>query len=150
LLLGQLLAEMGMQEGLEVSWLASYGPEMGSGSAHCQVCLSNERIGSPLVSHPDVLIAMNELSLRKFAAQLEPGGLILYKSECLPADFPEPQARVICIPASEIADKLGSTKAANIVLLGARLEETDCLAPKTALSLTQTRLKESRTAGDQP
>ena len=70
LLLGQLLAEMGMREGLEVSWLPSYGPEMRSGSAHCHVCLSQERIGSPLVSHPDVLIAMNEVSLRKFAAQV--------------------------------------------------------------------------------
>jgi Pyruvate/2-oxoacid:ferredoxin oxidoreductase gamma subunit len=69
-----LLAEMGMQEGLEVSWLASYGPEMGSGSAHCQVCLSNERIGSPLVSHPDVLIAMNELSLRNSQRNLNRAG----------------------------------------------------------------------------
>ena len=66
LLLGQLLTEMGMREGLEVSWLPSYGPEMRSGSAHCHVCLSKERIGSPVISHPDVLIAMNE----DFVAQI--------------------------------------------------------------------------------
>ncbi len=72
LLLGQLLTEMGMREGLEVSWLPSYGPEMRSGSAHCHVCLSKERIGSPLISHPDVLIAMNEISLRKFARRSPP------------------------------------------------------------------------------
>src|SRR5579862_4682563 len=65
LLLGQVLAEMGMREGLEVSWLPSYGPEMRSGSAHCHVCLSKERIGSPVLSRPKVLIAMNESSLRK-------------------------------------------------------------------------------------
>ncbi len=80
LLLGQLLTEMGMREGLEVSWLPSYGPEMRSGSAHCHVCLSKKRIGSPLVSHPDVLVAMNEVSLRKFAPQVAAGGLILYNA----------------------------------------------------------------------
>ncbi|MGA7706462.1 MAG: thiamine pyrophosphate-dependent enzyme, partial [Acidobacteriaceae bacterium] len=77
LLLGQLLIEMGMREGLEVSWLPSYGPEMRSGSAHCHVCLSSEPIGSPLVSHPDVLVAMNEVSLRKFAHEVAHGGVIL-------------------------------------------------------------------------
>ena len=59
LLLGQILAEMGMRAGREVSWLPSYGPEMRSGSAHCYVCLASERVGSPLAEHPDVLIAMN-------------------------------------------------------------------------------------------
>src|ERR1700747_428597 len=94
LLLGQLLTEMGMREGLEVSWLPSYGPEMRSGSAHCHVCLSKERIGSPLISHPDVLIAMNEISLRKFASQVEPGGIILHNRDQLPAAFLLAPARV--------------------------------------------------------
>ena len=141
LLLGQLLTEMGMREGLEVSWLPSYGPEMRSGSAHCHVCLSKERIGSPLISHPDVLIAMNEISLRKFASQVAAGGLILYNRENLPTDFSMPQARVICLPASEIADKLGSTKVANIVLLGALLEETECLSPETAMGVVETKIR---------
>jgi len=141
LLLGQLLTEMGMREGLEVSWLPSYGPEMRSGSAHCHVCLSKERIGSPLISHPDVLIAMNEISLRKFASQISPGGLILYNRDSLPADFAIPQARVFCIPAAEIADKLGSTKVTNIVLLGALLEETECLSPATAMGVLETKIK---------
>src|SRR5207237_10403972 len=92
LLLGQLLSERGMQEGLEVSWLPSYGPEMRSGSAHCHVCLSTERIGAPLVSHPDVLVAMNEISLRKFAPQVEAGGLITYNRDSLPAAFRPRQA----------------------------------------------------------
>jgi Pyruvate/2-oxoacid:ferredoxin oxidoreductase gamma subunit len=141
LLLGQLLTEMGMREGLEVSWLPSYGPEMRSGSAHCHVCLSKERIGSPLISHPDVLIALNEISLRKFASQVTPGGLILYNRDSLPTDFVMPQARVICLPASEMADKLGSMKVANIVMLGALLEETECLSPETALRVVETKIK---------
>jgi len=141
LLLGQLLTEMGMREGLDVSWLPSYGPEMRSGSAHCHVCLSKERIGSPVISHPDVLIAMNEVSLRKFAPQAAAGGLIFYNNERLPADFVLPQARVICIPASAIADKLGSTKATNIVMLGALLEETECLFAETAMNVLRDKIK---------
>jgi 2-oxoisovalerate ferredoxin oxidoreductase beta subunit len=141
LLLGQLLTEMGMAEGLEVSWLPSYGPEMRSGSAHCHVCLSKERIGSPLISYPDVLIAMNELSLRKFAPQVASGGLILYNNSRLPQDFPLPQARVICIPASEMADKLGSTKVTNVVMMGALLAETECLLASTVEGVLQTKIK---------
>jgi 2-oxoisovalerate ferredoxin oxidoreductase beta subunit len=127
LTLGILVAEMGMREDIEVSWLPSYGPEMRSGSAHCHVCLSHERIGSPLITSPDVLIAMNEISLRKFSQQVAAGGIILYNRDSLPPDFSTPQARVICIPASEMADKLGSAKVMNVVMLGALLEETECL-----------------------
>ena len=141
LLLGQLLIEMGMREGLEVSWLPSYGPEMRSGSAHCHVCLSKERIGSPLISNPDVLVAMNEYSLRKFAHEVKSGGIILYNGPSLPAEFAAPDVQVVAMPAAEIADKLGSTMASNIVMLGALLEETECLAPGTALSVLEDKVK---------
>ena len=142
LLLGQLLAEMGMREGLEVSWLPSYGPEMRSGSAHCHVCLSKDRIGSPVLSRPDVLIAMNEISLRKFAGQVAAGGTIIYGLEKLPEDMTLPQAQVVCIPAAEIADKLGSAKVANVVILGALLEETECLASSTAIQVLEAKVKD--------
>ncbi len=141
LLLGQLLIEMGMREGLEVSWLPSYGPEMRSGSAHCHVCLSKERIGSPLISHPNVLVAMNEFSLRKFAPEVVSGGIILYNGASIPADFTAPEVQVLAIPAAEIADKLGSTKAANIVMMGALLEETECLLPDTAVAALKEKIK---------
>jgi 2-oxoisovalerate ferredoxin oxidoreductase beta subunit len=141
LLLGQLIAEMGMREHMEVSWLPSYGPEMRSGSAHCHVSLSHERIGSPLITHPQVLIAMNELSLRKFAAQVAPGGVIIYNRDKLPEDLVVDHARVICLPASEIADVIGSAKVANVVMLGALLEETECLPPETAMAVLQDTVK---------
>lgn len=141
LLLGQLLIEMGMREGLEVSWLPSYGPEMRSGSAHCHVCLSSEPIGSPLVSHPDVLVAMNGVSLRKFAHEVVRGGVILYNGESVPEEFSSLDVQVVAIPASAIADKLGSTKVANMVMMGALLEETECLAAATAWSVLQDKVK---------
>jgi len=141
LLLGQLLAEAGMREGLEVSWLPSYGPEMRSGSTHCHVCLSRERIGSPLISHPDVLIAMNEISLRKFAAAAPSSGLILYNGTDVPPDLGPLPCEKICVPASEIADKLGCAIVANMVLLGGFLENAGCLEPSTALAVLQTKTR---------
>jgi 2-oxoisovalerate ferredoxin oxidoreductase beta subunit len=141
LLMGQLLAEMGLREHMEVSWLPSYGPEMRSGSAHCHVTLSHDRIGTPLISQPEVLVAMNELSLHKFGSTVAAGGLILYNSTKLPAGFSAPKARVICVPASEIADGMGSAKVANVVMLGALLEETECLPPESAISVLETMVK---------
>jgi 2-oxoisovalerate ferredoxin oxidoreductase beta subunit len=141
LMLGQFLTEMGMHEGMEVSWLPSYGPEMRGGAAHCHVCLSHTRIGSPLVAHPDVLVAMNEVSLKKFAPQVRPGGLILYNRDVLPEDFTAPQARCLSVPASDIADHLGSSKVGNFVMLGALLHETGCLPEAAAYSLLETNIK---------
>ncbi len=141
LLMGQLLAEMGLREDMEVSWLPSYGPEMRSGSAHCHVTLSHDRIGTPLISQPEVLIAMNELSLHKFASSVASGGLILYNHTQPPKDFSAPQARVVCVPASEIADRLGSAKVANVVMLGALLEETECLPAESALAVLEATVR---------
>ncbi len=141
LLLGQLIAEMGMRESMEVSWLPSYGPEMRSGSAHCHVTLAHERIGSPVITRPEVLIAMNEPSLRKFAEQVAAGGLILYNRDRMPEDFSCSHARVLCVPASEIADTLGSAKVANVVMLGAMLEETECLPSEVAMSVLEATVK---------
>jgi len=141
LLLGQILAEMGMRAGREVSWLPSYGPEMRSGSAHCYVCLSSERVGSPLAEHPDVLIAMNEISLHKFAKQVGPHGTILYNNAKLPAGFPPQQAMIYCVPAAEIADALGTTKATNMVMLGALLELTHTLPKQSAFALLSAKVR---------
>ena len=141
LLMGQLLAEMGLREQMEVCWLPSYGPEMRSGSAHCYVTLSHERIGSPLSSRPEVLVAMNELSLRKFASSVVPGGLILYNADKLPADVSITHARAVCIPVSEMADRIGTAKVANVVMLGALLEETGCLPTDTAIDVLKDTVK---------
>ncbi len=140
LLLGQIIAEMGMREGREVSWLPSYGPEMRSGSAHCHVCLSNERVGSPLVDHPDVLIAMNELSLHKFVGQVSSHATILYNGTKLPENFPSQHAPIFCIPASEIADSLGTTKVTNMIMLGALLELTHALTKECAIAVLKAKI----------
>ena len=144
LLLGQILAEMGMRDGREVSWLPSYGPEMRSGSAHCHVCLSNERVGSPVIEHPDVLIAMDEPSLHKFAKQVAPHGMIIYNSDKLPEHFAAAQAQAFCVPGSEIADKLGTIKITNMVMMGALLELTHTMAIETAFAVLKMKVKNAK------
>jgi len=144
LLLGQILAEMGMRESREVSWLPSYGPEMRSGSAHCYVCLFNERVGAPLAEHPDVLVAMNEISLHKFGKLVGAHGSILYNSDKLPPGLPAMEAHIYCIPAAEIADKLGTTKATNMVMLGALLELTHTMPRETAFAVLKAKVRNAK------
>ncbi len=144
LLMGMLLAEVGMREGFHVSWLPSYGPEMRSGSANCHVCISDDRIGSPLLSTPEVLVAMNEPSIRKFGPTVAKDGLILYNQHALPEGLSALQARTLCVPASEIADGLGTAKVANIVMMGALLEETGCLPDETAMAVLDETIKNAK------
>ncbi len=127
LLLGQILAEAGLDAGLEVSWLPSYGPEMRSGTSNCHVRLSQEAVASPLVSQPNVLLALNEPSLRKFLPAMEPGGWVLYNGNEIPEDCRRADVHAIARPFSEIADGLGEARAANVVMLGALIEATRLL-----------------------
>ena len=86
LLLGEVLAEAGLDAGLEVSWLPSYGPEMRSGTSNCHVRVSKHPIDSPLVTVPNFLVAMNEPSLRKFDLSVKPGGWVIYNGDVFPED----------------------------------------------------------------
>jgi 2-oxoisovalerate ferredoxin oxidoreductase beta subunit len=122
LLMGEVLAEAGLDAGLEVSWLPSYGPEMRSGTSNCHVRLAREPIDSPLVAEPNVLVAMNEPSLRKFDANVQPGGWVIYNGESFPADCVRGDVHVLARPFTQIAHELGDARAANMVMLGALLE----------------------------
>jgi Pyruvate/2-oxoacid:ferredoxin oxidoreductase gamma subunit len=127
LLLGEVLAEAGLDAGLEVSWLPSYGPEMRSGTSNCHVRLSRQTIDSPLVASPNVLVAMNEPSLRKFIASVGPGGTILYNGDELPEDCAPNAGHAMAIPCTQAAHDLGEVRTANMVMLGAVLEATQAL-----------------------
>ncbi len=139
LLLGEMLAEAGLDAGLEVSWLPSYGPEMRSGTSNCHVRLAREPIDSPLVATPNVLVAMNEPSLRKFDAQVQAGGWVIYNGETFPAECVREDVRVLALPFTRIADELGDARIANMVMLGALLEVTGVL-PKKSIDAALYRL----------
>jgi 2-oxoisovalerate ferredoxin oxidoreductase beta subunit len=122
LLLGEVLAEAGLDAGLEVSWLPSYGPEMRSGTSNCHVRLARMAIDSPLVTAPNMLVAMNEPSLKKFYASVRPGGWILYNGDAYPADCARKDVHVLARPFTLLADELGDPRAGNMIVLGALLE----------------------------
>ena len=139
LLLGEVLAEAGLDAGLEVSWLPSYGPEMRSGTSNCHVRLSSTPIDSPLVGAPNVLIAMNEPSLRKFDKSVRPGGWILYNGDEFPADCARDDVHVLAHPFTHLADELGDARACNMTMLGALLEVTGAL-PQASIDAALRRL----------
>jgi len=143
LFLGRVLTEAGMRQGYHVCWLPSYGPEMRGGTAHCHVTISTDPIASPLVSRPSVLIALNRPSLDRFEPEVIPGGLILYDSSLIPTSPRRTDVEVLPVPATRMADQLGSAKAANMVVLGAYLGLTRIL-PVGVVIATLERMVENR------
>jgi 2-oxoisovalerate ferredoxin oxidoreductase beta subunit len=127
LLLGEVLAEAGLDAGFEVSWLPSYGPEMRSGTSNCHVRVSNQTIDSPLVTAPNILVAMNEPSLRKFDRSVCPGGWIIYNGDVFPGDCQRDDVHVLAAPFTQFAHELGDARACNMVMLGVLLEIADGL-----------------------
>jgi 2-oxoisovalerate ferredoxin oxidoreductase beta subunit len=144
LLLGEVLAGAGLDAGLEVSWLPSYGPEMRSGTSNCHVRLSRHVIDSPMVMNPNVLVAMNEPSLRKFVNSVHAGGWILYNGEEYPADCEQEGVRVLARPFTQIANELGDARAGNMVMLGALLEITGVLQDVNVDAALQRLVKNPR------
>jgi 2-oxoglutarate ferredoxin oxidoreductase subunit gamma len=131
LLAGKILAHAAMGDGLEVSWLPSYGPEMRGGTANVIVCLSSEPIGSPLVTAPRGLVAMNRPSLDKFADKVKPGGVILYNATLIDESPDRPDCRVHGIDSRALAERSGTVRAANFVMLGAWVAASGAIDPSS-------------------
>jgi 2-oxoisovalerate ferredoxin oxidoreductase beta subunit len=144
LMLGEVLAEAGLDAGYEVSWLPSYGPEMRSGTSNCHVRIGSKPVDSPIVSRPNVLLALNEPSLRKFLPTVEPGAMVLYNATELPEDCRRADIRAIAMPFTSLADGLGSAKAANIVMLGALLEAAGPLEEEYVVGALRGKVKSQR------
>lgn len=124
LLSGTLLAKAAMQEGFEVAWVPSYGPEMRGGTAYCTVVISDRPIGSPIIKNPLHLVAMNGPSLEKFAPVVKPTGVILVNTSLIAFDADREDCDVLKMPVVEIASELGNAKAANVVALAAFVART--------------------------
>ncbi|HEY3425929.1 MAG TPA: 2-oxoacid:acceptor oxidoreductase family protein [Negativicutes bacterium] len=127
MLMGQLVAYAGMLKNKQVSYIPSYGPEMRGGTANCSVIVSDELIGSPIVSEPSAVIAMNLPSLDKFEPDLQPGGTLIINSSLIQRSAKRTDITVYQVPANEIAVELGNSKVANIVILGAFIAATQAV-----------------------
>lgn len=128
LVLGQMITYAGMIEDKAVSWFPSYGPEQRGGTCNCSVVISDEEIGSPIVSRPDTAIVMNAPpSFDRFEPEVAQGGLFIYNSTLIHKQADRDDIRVVAVPANEIAEELGNARVANMVLLGSFIENTGLL-----------------------
>ena len=119
---GKFLAYKGLLEGIQVSWLPSYGPEMRGGTANCNVILSDSPVGSPIITVPDVLVAMNLPSLEKYVGAVAPGGQIYVDSSLINAKVERSDVEVFYIPATQMAKDEGIGSLANMIIVGHLLE----------------------------
>ena len=122
---GKFLAYKGLVQDKQVSWLPSYGPEMRGGTANCSVILSDTPVGSPIITTPDILVAMNLPSLQKFVDAVAPGGKIIIDSTLINVKVERSDVEVFYVPATQMAKDAGFATLANMILAGKVLKETD-------------------------
>jgi len=121
---GKVMAYAGLIDEKEISWLPSYGPEMRGGTANCSVCISDSPIGSPLVTAPNILIAMNTPSFDKFINMVVPGGKVITDSSLVKVNTARTDVEIFEIPATELSAAEDLSGLSNIIILGKVLKET--------------------------
>lgn len=131
--MGQLIAHAGMLEGKGVSWLPSYGPEQRGGTANCAVVVSDEPVGSPLVTTPSTAIVLNNPSFDKFEPRVRPGGLLIVNSSLVVRNSERKDIKIIELTATDIANNLGNARFANLILLGTFLKSSRIVSPESVL-----------------
>lgn len=142
--MGQLLAYAGMLEGKGVSWLPSYGPEQRGGTANCAVVISDEPVGSPLVTMPSTAIVLNNPSFDKFEPKVRPGGLLIIDSSLVVRNSDRKDLKVIELTATDMANDLGNARVANMILLGAFLEQTKIVTEDSVIESLKKVLSEDK------
>lgn len=131
--LGQMVAYAAMEEGREVSWLPSYGPEMRGGTAFCHVIVSDEPVGSPIITVADSVLVLNRPSLERYEGAVRPGGKLFVNSSLIPVKATRQDITVHYIPANDIAGEMGNARVAGMVMLGAYLQATGTVAAESVV-----------------
>ncbi|MCF7911644.1 MAG: 2-oxoacid:acceptor oxidoreductase family protein [Candidatus Cloacimonetes bacterium] len=134
LTIGKFLVKAGMNEGKNVSWLPSYGPEMRGGTANVSTVISDKPVGSPVVAHPDIVIALNQPSIDKFAPMLKAGGLLIYNEDMCPKGTDRTDIKVVSAPMTTIAKEIGNLKVMNMVAIGMVMGNTELVKKETMLN----------------
>ena len=131
---GKFIANKGLIEDKNVSWLPSYGPEMRGGTASCSVIVSDEQVGSPIVSNPDVLIAMNLPSLDKYEKTVKAGGIIILDSSLIERKVERTDVKAVYVPATRLASENAMPTLANMIIVGKVMKETGEYDEETILA----------------
>ena len=124
LFMGKVTAYVGLLLGKEVSWMPSYGPEMRGGTANCSVCISDEPIGSPVITQPDVLVALSLPSYNKFLHMVKPGGLLIYDDSIFTPTDRRDDVKTFALPATAMASQENLDGLASMIALGKMFKET--------------------------
>ena len=143
---GKVLAIASLMKGLEVSWLPSYGPEMRGGTANCSVTISESPIGSPIVSKPDILIALNKPSFEKYEKAAVPGSFVLVDSSLVDTKSSRGDINVFYVPATELATKAGGSSLSNIVLVVKAMKETGLFTEEEIIASLEAIIPEKKAA----
>ncbi len=140
MLMGQVLAQAGMNEDKYVTWFPSYGPEMRGGTANCTVVVSDEPVASPVVEMPTEVVAMNIPSLLKFEPKVKKDGFLFINTSVVDRKPQRKDIRIIELPANEIAENLGNVKIANMVMLGGFVQVTKCVSIDSVIEAMRYKL----------
>ena len=136
MLLGKVIAEAACVEKKFVTWLPAYGAEVRGGATNCMVIISDEEIGSPFIVQSDSMIILNDPSLQRFKSRIKDKGIMLVNSS-LVNDTSGTKAAIEKIPFTDAAFKLGNSKVANMVALGAFIAKTKLVKYKTVVGVIQ-------------
>ena len=135
MLMGQIIAYAGMMEGQQVSWFPAYGPEMRGGTANCSVIIGDEPVGTPIVTEPSIVVAMNLPSLDKFEPMLMPGGALLINNSLIERGPHRTDVKPFLVPCNDIAKELGNPKVANMVMVGAIVAASGSVSIESVLNI---------------
>ncbi len=131
LTIGKFIAQAAMKEGKNVSWLPSYGPEMRGGTANVSTVVSDEAIASPIVSYPDILVALNQPSMDKFGPSVRKGGVVIMNTSMCPHGCKRDDIDLVAAPMSDIAIEIGSTMVLNMLAIGVIIGKTGLIKYET-------------------
>ncbi len=125
LMMGYSLAHSAMNQDYHVTFFPSYGAEVRGGTANCTVAIAEEKIASPVASETDYMVAMNAPSLFTFQNKITAGGVIFMNSSIIKAHPNRPDVDIRrAIPCSELAEEMGNSRVANIIMMGAFIKKT--------------------------
>ena len=142
--MGLNLAQAAMLEGKNVTYLPSYGAEVRGGTANCTVAISDEEIASPVASSPDFIVAMNQPSLVRFQNQIQSGGVLFINSSLIEAEISRGDIDIVRVPANSIAEKLGSPRSANMVMMGAFTKKSNIVSVSSVIEGLKSALKDKQ------
>ncbi len=142
--MGLNLAQAAMLEGKNVTYLPSYGAEVRGGTANCTVAVSDEEIASPVASSPDFIVAMNQPSLVRFQNQIQSGGVLFINSSLIEAEISRGDIDIVRVPANSIAEKLGSPRSVNMVMMGAFTKKSNIVSISSVIEGLKSALKDKQ------